>query len=255
MSSLLTDINIQFEVLPDYIEGARATIDSAVHYMEKRNGPYALLVKRQTFTKYKMKSLTADICQINREEALKLILEETKSWDILVATTGFTSRELYELREAKQQDHRREFLTVGAMGHASAIALGVSMNKPSRQVFCIDGDGAMLMHMGTMATIGNMQQDNFKHILINNGAHDSVGGQPTQGYNIDFLSIAKSCGYKWAKQAVSPAEITSRMKELRECNGPALLEVRVNKGARKNLGRPKTTPIQNKTEFMGFLDG
>jgi len=256
MSSLLTDLNIQFEVLPDYIEGAREVLDSALHYLKKRGGPYALLVKRQTFTSYKLKSVEPNTHQLSREEALKLVLKGTDNFDVLVTTTGFTSREVYELREQAGQDHKREFLTVGSMGHSSSIALGIAIAKPSRQIFCIDGDGSMLMHMGSMATCGRVApRSNFKHILMNNGSHDSVGGQPTKGFEVDFRTIAKGCGYKHTFQARTSEEIEECMKKLREAEGPALLEIFVNKGARKNLGRPKTTPIQNKNEFMAFLDG
>jgi phosphonopyruvate decarboxylase len=255
MSSMLADLNIQFEVLPDYIDGAKEAIDAAYTHMSRRNAPYALLVKRQTFTSYKLQNKEPNKQIISREEALKLIIKETQPFDVLVGTTGFTSRELYEIREQNGQDHKREFLTVGSMGHASAIALGISLAKPSRQVFCIDGDGAALMHLGTVANIGTSGQKNFKHILVNNGSHDSVGGQPTRGFDISFTKIASSCGYKWVKQVSKPEEISAAVKELRATEGPALLEILVNKGARKNLGRPKTSPVQNKQEFMGFLDG
>jgi phosphonopyruvate decarboxylase len=254
MSSLLTDLGIQFEILPDYIEGAREAVDSAVHYLERRSGPYAFLVKRQTFTPYSLQNVEPNLYELNREQALGLCIDGTTNFDVLVTTTGFTSREVYELREAKGQDHRREFLTVGSMGHASVIALGIAIAKPTRQVFCLDGDGAMLMHMGSMATIGRtVPCSNFKHILVNNGSHDSVGGQPTRGFDVDFCSIATAAGYKHVFKAKTSAEITEAMKKLREVEGPAFLEIYVNKGARKNLGRPKSTPIQNKTEFMRFL--
>ncbi len=226
--------------------------------------------------------------QLNREEALAHVLQETGAWDITVATTGFLSRELYELRDAAKQDHRRDFLTVGSMGHASAIAMGISVAKQSRQVICFDGDGAALMHMGTMATIGTCAPDNLKHIIFNNGSHDSVGGQPTKGFNIDFCGVAKvtftlfvgfrllslsaadifcplflplfpvwsqACGYKWAKSVSTADEIHAATKELRSSAGPAMLEIRINKGARKNLGRPKTTPVENKADFMRFVQG
>jgi len=256
MSPLLTDLNIQFEVLPDYIEGAREAVESAVHYLERRSGPYAFLVKRQTFTKYKLKNVEPNTHELNREGALKLVIAATNNFDVLVTTTGFTSREVYELREAAGQDHKREFLTVGSMGHASTIALGIAIAKPSRQVFTIDGDGALLMHMGSLATIGRTAPcNNFKHILINNGSHDSVGGQPTRGFDIDFTGVAKAAGYKHVFKAQTTAEIKEAMEKLRAAEGPAMLEIAVNKGARKDLGRPKSTPLQNKQEFMAFLQG
>jgi phosphonopyruvate decarboxylase len=254
MSALLTDLNIPFEVLPDYPEGAREAVDTAVHYLETRSGPYAFLVKRATFTKYKLKNVEPNIHELNREQALKIVMASTSNLDVLVTTTGFTSREVYELREQAGQDHKREFLTVGSMGHASVIALGIAIAKPSRQVFTIDGDGAMLMHMGSLATIGrSVPCSNFKHVLVNNGSHDSVGGQPTRGFDVDFTTMAKAAGYKHVFKAKTSAEIKEAMAKLRACEGPAMLEIYVNKGARKDLGRPKSTPLQNKQEFMGFL--
>lgn len=255
MSSMLADMNIHFEILPDFLEGAQETIETAVHHMENRPGPYALLVKRQCFTKYKMKNVEPNMQKLNREEALGYVIDNSGEWDILVGTTGFLSRELYELREMRKQDHKREFLCVGSMGHASGIALGLAMSKPSRQVLCLDGDGAALMHMGNIATIGTTQPANYKHILFNNGSHDSVGGQPTKGFQIDFCGIAKASGYQWTRTVSSPEEVVEGMKALREAKGPALLEIRINKGARANLGRPKKTPVENKIEFMRFLQG
>jgi len=255
MSSMLADMNIHFEILPDFLEGATEAVDTAIHHMENRPGPYALLVKRQCFTKYKMKKMEPNQYELNREEAMKLVIDATGEWDILVATTGFLSRELYEYREEKGQDHKREFLTVGSMGHASGIALGMAKQKGSRQVLCLDGDGAALMHLGTMATIGTQNARNLKHILFNNGSHDSVGGQPTRAFDVDFPALAKACQYKWAKSVASPAEISAAVKEMRNVDGPAFLEIRINKGARGNLGRPKKTPLENKLEFMRFLQG
>ena len=257
MSSLLTDMNIKFEVLPDFLEGAEEALESALHYMEKRQAPYAFLVKRQTFSPCRLQSVEENRHSLSREEALDLVTANLGLWDVIVSTTGFCSRELYEIRERRGQDHKREFLTVGSMGHSSAIAYGVSLAKPSRQVVCLDGDGAMLMQMGSMATIGcgGPEANNFKHILLNNGAHDSVGGQPTVGFKVDFGNIALGCGYKNVFKAQSEEELVEAVKKLREADGPAFLEVLVNKGARKNLGRPKTSPQENKRQFMDFVMG
>jgi len=255
MSSMLSVMDINYEVLPDYLDGAKDAIKSALHYLEHRKAPYALLVKRQTFTPYKMTSVAPNKHQLSREQALGVILDQLGSFDVVVGTTGFTSRELFEYRANRKQGHQREFLTVGSMGYSSAIALGIAHAKPSRQVFVLDGDGALLMHMGSLAMIGTSGCTNFKHILLNNGAHDSVGGQPTAGFHVNFPGIAKNCGYKHVFQASTPEEIAAKTRQLKECEGPAFLEILVNKGARKNLGRPTTTPIKNKQDFMQFLDG
>jgi len=256
MSSLLAGMDVPFAVLPDFLEGATESLASAVHYLDNRKGPYALLVKRQTFTGYKMKNplKSPDELKLTREEAINAIIDKTGRFDILVATTGFASRELYEIRDQREQTHGKDFLTVGSMGHAVAISLGIAMNKPSRQVLCIDGDGALLMHMGSLATVGSVHPLNLKHIVLNNGCHDSVGGQPTGALDVDFCQIAKAVGYKDAKMVNSKEEIGKAMDWLQTADGPLLLEIRIKRGTRKDLGRPKTSPKQNKQEFMSFLE-
>jgi phosphonopyruvate decarboxylase len=164
-----------------------------------------------------------------------------------------TSREVFEHREATQAGHARDFLTVGCMGHASQIALGIAAQKPDRQVYCLDGDGAVIMHLGGLAIVGAARLANYKHVVVNNGANDSVGGQPTVGFDIDLPTIAKACGYRWAESSAMVAEIPALLEQLRQTAGPALLEIRVNKGSRKNLGRPTTTPLENKRDFMAWL--
>jgi phosphonopyruvate decarboxylase len=173
--------------------------------------------------------------------------------DIVVSTTGKTSRELYEYREQQGHGHDKDFLTVGSMGHCSHIALGVALSAPSRQVFCLDGDGAVLMHMGSLATIGARKVRNFKHIILNNGSHDSVGGQPTVGFSVSFTDIARACGYTTCLRVDNAGEISSKIKLLRSIQGPALLEIRIRRGARSDLGRPRISPVENKVGFMEFL--
>jgi phosphonopyruvate decarboxylase len=165
--------------------------------MQATQGPYALLVKRQTFVKYKLAAPKPKYV-MNREGALRELLQLLDARDIVVGTTGMLSRELFEERVRLGHGHEKDFLTVGSMGHASAIALGVSLAKPNRRVFVLDGDGAVLMHMGNMATIAAHGGPNFKHILINNEAHDSVGGQPTLCGNglFSFRRVAEGCGYR-----------------------------------------------------------
>jgi len=139
------------------------------------------------------------------------------------------------------------------MGHSSSIGLGIALQKPDRQVYCIDGDGALIMHLGSLAIIGSLLPKNFKHIIINNGAHDSVGGQPTAGFSINIPTIAKACGYTATYRADTTKELKEKMNLLQLSTGPALLEIQVNKGARKDLGRPTTTPLENKKAFMHYL--
>lgn len=255
MAGMLSSMSINYEVLPDYIEGAKEAIEGAVQQMKKRSTPYVFLVKRQTFLPYRKKE-NADSGEnlLLREQVLNILLDEAGKWDSFVCTTGFTSREMYEMRAQRKDNHERDFLTVGSMGHASAIALGIALGKPSRQVVCLDGDGALLMHMGTLATIGTRKPKNFKHIILNNNAHESVGGQLTGAFSVDVPSLAKSCGYTFVASASSEQQVRDGLRKLlKEESGPALLEIKIRTGARANLGRPKHTPAQSKDIFMQFL--
>lgn len=163
------------------------------------------------------------------------------------------SRELFEYRAAKGEGHERDFLTVGSMGHASQIALGIAMEKNDRRVWCFDGDGASIMHMGSMAIVASKKVENYIHVVFNNGAHDSVGGQPTVGLDIDLPEVAMALGYKAAVSVSTQEELDDVLAEIKEMNGPLLLQVCVRKGNRKDLGRPTTTPIENKEALMDFL--
>ena len=250
---LLETCGIPYEVLPDEPEAARAAVAKAVKTMRETAAPYALVIRKKTFEPYSLQKTTVTNYPFNREEALKLVVDGLTMDDMVVSTTGKTSRELFEYREEKSQGHGNDFLTVGGMGHASQIALGMALSSPEKQVFCFDGDGAVLMHMGSMAINGALKPANYKHILFNNGAHDSVGGQPTVGFSVDFQSIARSCGYSTVLLAEDESGIRAGVAELKKTDGPALLEIRVNKGAREDLGRPTTTPVENKKSIMGTL--
>ena len=173
--------------------------------------------------------------------------------DVIVSTTGKASRELFEIREKHGQDHSRDFLTVGSMGHSSSIALGVALNKPDRKVWCIDGDGAALMHMGSMAVVASRNPKNMVHMVINNGAHETVGGMPTVAAGIDLVGIAKACGYANAVCVDTFEGLDAAVKAAKEKNELSLIEVRCAIGARDDLGRPTTTARQNKENFMNFL--
>jgi phosphonopyruvate decarboxylase len=192
---------------------------------------------------------------MSREEAIEEILKISREGEFYFSTTGMASRELYELREKLGQDHRQDFLTVGSMGHASQIALGTALQRPGTPITCIDGDGAVLMHLGALAAIGNRKPRNFRHILLNNGAHDSVGGQPTIARDgLDFSAIARASGYKNVYSVhtrLTLRSVLERIENRRE--GPVFVEVQVGKGARQNLGRPGLGPLENKALLMSSL--
>nr|CAD7453324.1 unnamed protein product [Timema tahoe] len=252
---MLNSLGIPFSTLPDFLDGAKNTLENAKKYIDKHSSPYALLVKRQTFLPYKLPKQNPEF-RMSREQAVQILVDGLHDSDIVVSTTGMLSRELFEYRVVKEQGHERDFLTVGSMGHASSIALGIALRKKNRQVFCFDGDGAVIMHMGTMSSVGQTQPNNFKHVVINNGAHDSVGGQHTAAQNHDRFSLAQiavGSGYRQSKVVATETELMSGIRWLRQTSGPALLEVKVNQGSRKGLGRPTRTPIQNKMDFMNFI--
>ena len=189
---------------------------------------------------------------MRREDVIRRITNIAEG-DVIVSTTGKTSRELFEIREQKGQSHKYDFLTVGSMGHSSSIALGIALNKPNTRVWCIDGDGAVLMHMGSMAVIADKSPKNYIHVVINNCAHESVGGMPTSAHSINLVQIALGCGYKAAYQAVNTDELDKVLRDVKNTDGPIFIEIKCAIGSRDNLGRPTTTPAQNKAVFMDYL--
>jgi phosphonopyruvate decarboxylase len=252
--SLLDALGLSYSIMPMEKDAAQSCLDTATQIMRAENRPYALLVRKGSFAKYASPITNTNNYPLSREEAIQQIARSLGNNDIVVATTGMISRELFEYRASgSNQDLGRDFLTVGSMGHASQIALGIALQKPDRDVYCLDGDGALIMHMGSMALIGSQLPQNYKHVVLNNGAHDSVGGQPTAAFNIDISSIALNCGYRKAHQVNNMEELADALKWLGDARGPVMLEVRVGKGARTDLGRPTTTPTQNKQSFMKHL--
>ena len=187
-----------------------------------------------------------------REDIIHHITAITKD-DPIISTTGKASRELFEIRTANNQSHQYDFLTVGSMGHSSSIALGVAINKPENKIWCVDGDGAVLMHMGSMAVLGVNKPCNMVHIIINNGAHETVGGMPTVASQINFVEIAKACGYPYAVCVDNFDDLDLELQNAKTRNDLSLIEVKCSIGARSDLGRPTTTALENKNNFMNYL--
>ena len=190
--------------------------------------------------------------QMTREEIIQHIVRSSGE-DPIVSTTGKASRELFETRVANGQSHKYDFLTVGSMGHSSSIALGVAINKPEQRIWCIDGDGAVLMHMGAMAVLGANRPANLIHVVINNGAHETVGGMPTVAGSIDLVGVAKACGYPYAVSVDSFAELDRELEAAKTRHALSLIEVKCSIGARDDLGRPTTTALENKQNFMAYI--
>ncbi len=250
---LLQTLGIEHAILPFTDAEAGATLARAAEYMRRESVPFALVAGKNTFSPYKQAGGEKSPYKMSREEAVKKILPGLGAQDVVVSTTGKLSREIYEYRDQRGEGHGRDFLNVGSMGHASQIALGLALEKPDRRVFCFDGDGAVIMHMGALAINAGSRAKNFRHLVFNNSAHDSVGGQPTAGFQIDICGAAKACGYGLALRADTEQELAEGLEKIMDYEGPALLEIRVRKGARSELGRPKSAPRENKEEFMRFL--
>ena len=189
---------------------------------------------------------------MTREEIIRHIVKASGE-DPIVSTTGKASRELFEIREANGQSHKYDFLTVGSMGHSSSIALGVAVNKPGTRIWCVDGDGAVLMHMGAMAVLGANAPKNMIHVVINNGAHETVGGMPTVASKIDLVAIAKACGYPHSVSVDSFEALDAELEAAKNRNELSLIEVKCSIGARDDLGRPTTSAVENKQNFMEYL--
>ena len=251
---LLETLGIPYSILPQSLGQLEHSLKVVFDTIKRTHAPYALVVRKGTFDAYIPKETAAQDYTHTRESALEVVVKHLVASDIVVSTTGKLSRELFEYREEKKQGHSQDFLTVGSMGHASSIALGVASQKKNRTVYCFDGDGALIMHMGSLAIIGQQKPANFKHIVFNNESHDSVGGQPTAAKNVDIPSLARAAGYVNTLQANTTKEIDNAMRTLKERKGPALLEIKVRKGSRKDLGRPTTTSQENKKAFMKFVN-
>lgn len=242
----------------NYVISKDTTAEELAEYFSKIKDEFALghqcaLVVRKGALESDEKLKYANDYPLSREEVVKLFVGHTDEHDIIVSTTGKLSRELFEAREACGQGHEKDFLTVGSMGHSSMIAMGIAREKKERRVFCLDGDGAALMHMGSLAVAGSAQLQNFVHVLFNNGAHETVGGMPTVSEKIDYLEIAKACGYENIYTAGTEEEVISLFEKIAQAKGSVFAEVKTNLLSRADLGRPTTTPVQNKQAFMEFL--
>ena len=250
---LLDAMKIPYEVLSENEAELPGQFEKAYKYIKENNAQYAFVIRKNTFDEYKLVNNVPVEGKMSREEAIEKIMLSADDKTAFVSTTGMASRELYELRDKHNQAHDRDFLTVGGMGHCSQIALAIAMNKADRQVYCIDGDGASIMQMGGMATIGTRNPSNMVHFVMNNGAHDSVGGQPTVGRQIDLCAIAAGCVYENVVKVETPEELDAVLHDDETKSKLTFVEVLVTKGARKDLGRPKSTPVQNKEALMEFL--
>ncbi len=245
--ALLEAIDIPYRVLEDDFT---AQLDELTVIMHTQNRPVALVVRKDAFSSYKM-SLPKQAFDLTREQALETILSCLNRDDMVVSTTGKTSREVFELREKRGQGHDNDFLTVGGMGHTSSIAFGMAIGT-DKNVYCIDGDGSFLMHMGALAPIMQNVPSNFKYILNNNGAHESVGGQPTVAMQIDIEKILYAFGFENVITASTQEKLLCAMGTLTH-NQKTAIVLLTRQGSRSDLGRPTVSVKDNKSAIMKKL--
>lgn len=250
--AMLDAMQIPYEVISGETTEVKALIGSTASKLRAQSMPVAFLFEKDCFQFRKTDVYYPDNL-LSRETAIAGIVECLFGDEIVVGTTGYTSRELFDLREALGQAHCQDLLNVGAMGHASSIALGLALARPNRQVVCLDGDGATIMHLGALPAIAGSGAANLKHIVLNNRVHDSVGGQGTAAVRADLSAIAAASGYRFFLRAARPEELEHAVDLLLRSDGPAFLEVVVKPGARTDLGRPPADFQQSKIELMNFL--
>ncbi len=253
MLKMFEAIEMDYAILGDSIDEAKEVIAEASSTFKEKSCPFVIVVREGTFSKHDSDDKAGNDYELSREEAIEMILQSLSESDAVVSTTGKASREVFEFRKRNSQSHERDFLTVGSMGHSSQIALGIALSKPEMRIVNLDGDGSLIMHMGSMTVIGNTSPKNLLHVILNNGAHESVGGQPTGAFGIDLPKIATACGYKLSMRATNSEELLSALDIASNAEGPVFLEIRVNKKSRKDLGRPDKSPVENKISFMKFL--
>jgi len=244
--------------IPYNILSSEKSLDSEMKNVfksiNKNPVPHIILVSKGVFSKNGSRNILKKRSEISREMAISKILELIGKEDIVISTTGKSSRELYEVRSKLGHNVDNDLRIIGSMGHVSSVALGINQNVSDRLIFCLDGDGSVIMHMGSMSTIGKYSNNNFKHILLNNFSHESVGGQETSSDCIDFGELSNSLSYKSYFKISSYSEFNSIFENFKVSPGPSFLEIILSSFSRADLSRPLTTPQENKKQFMSFLE-
>lgn len=256
MPDLLADMDIPFKVIDNDEQKAFETAEWAVQTAREQGSPIALLVKKGALAKAEKKKFVPEDSAYNmsREEAMACVIECAPDDALFVATTGRATRELYALRELSGAGHDRDFLNVGAMGHALSIANGLALGVKDRKVICFDGDAALIMHMGSITTAGVVGSKNLLHVVLNNGVHESVGGQFSAGFKVNFTAIAENAGYQTVGRAVETAEeLQNAVRRLLDGEGPSFIDMRIRKGIRSGLPPLKIVPQELKAPLMANI--
>ena len=232
---LLEVMHIPYTVLKDDHANFGETIAKAAAFCAANRKPYALIAPKGVMAGEK-KNNCDDVYPMSREEAIEVLLDQLPKNTIYSATTGRATRELFFLRERRNEGREHDFLNVGSMGHASSVAMGIALEKPERKVVCLDGDSAAMMHLGAMTMASKLDMPNFLHVVLNNGAHESVGGQPSAGHRIDFTKIAQACGYQTIDGPVTNREeLIGALDILKSSKKAAFMDIRIHKGLRGKL--------------------
>lgn len=253
---LLDDLDIPYKILEDDEKQPFEATKWAIQQAKKIKTPVALIAKKGVLEKGEKE----DLSKLNsenpmyREDVIEHLLEHLPEDTIFVASTGRATRELYYLRKSRGESHGNDFLNIGAMGHTSSIAVGIALSQTERLVVCLDGDAAAIMHMGAFAIHGKLKLPNFLHVVMNNGVHESVGGQPSVGFDINLTQIARYSGYETIQNPVkSGLELTSSVDQLLKRGKPSFVEVHIRKGMRSKLPPLEIIPQDLKNEFLNDL--
>lgn len=249
---LLEDLGIRYFVIGTETAGAELDLVMKEFRRLFEEGKDAAFVVRKNAITYGGRKDYKNTYKMVREEIIRHIVKAAGEAPV-ITTTGKAGRELFEIRNRNQQSHKYDFLTVGSMGHCSSIALGIAVHRPDTKIWCIDGDGALLMHMGAMSVIGAAAPGNFVHVVINNEAHETVGGMPTAAEKMNIAAAAKACGYACAVCADSYEALDAELEKAKKRDGLSMIEVKCSVGSREDLGRPDVEARENKRNFMEYL--
>jgi len=234
-TSLLDILHIPYVILTDSDEEFEKNVKKAVAYCRETRGIYAFVAPKGVMADPDKPNNVDDTYPLSREEAIEVILDHMPEDTIFSATTGRATRELFFLREKRGETKAHDFLNVGSMGHASSVALGIALST-DRPVVALDGDSAAIMHMGAMTMVSKVKAPNFLHVILNNGAHESVGGQPSAGHLLDWTKIAEGCGYATVHHPVTTREeLIEAIATLRDCGKASFIDCRIHKGLARKL--------------------
>ena len=251
---LMDDMDIPYKIL-DNEDTVFDNFKWAVDESSKLQSPVALIAKKGILSKSKKENPYPDEGDMmNREDAMDVVFDHMPDDTIYYATTGRATRELHEMFVKRGIQPDREYLNVGSMGHNSSVALGVAMALPNRHHVCFDGDAAAIMHLGALPIIGKAHPKHFMHIVLNNGVHESVGGQISAGFNVNLTDIAKASGYSTPVGCIESAQdLRDAVVSLKDVEGPVFIEVKIRKGIRSKIPALKVDLIKSREDLMNLL--